>query len=180
MSCRLFYRREPEKPKMKKIILFCFLISNFTLINAQEIKSETLDSLYVKSLNNRYDLLLSSGYKYIEPNNETERIKSKFDLSVYKFENQEKLFKIAYKNNKELNLYRINHKIVSKDTIDINIGEIFMTVRKGIYFKNKLHFKKTFISIPCGGTNGYQPDFRYVFSQKDNKWIVISEYFSIN
>jgi hypothetical protein len=165
---------------MKKIILFSFLILNFTFINAQDIKPEALDSLYVESLNSRFDLMLSSGYKYIEPNSQTERIKSKFDLGVYKFENQDKLFKIAYKNNKELTLYRINHKIISKDTIDINIGEVFMTVRKGIYFKNKLYFKKTFISIPCGGPDGYQPDFRYVFSQKDNKWIKIIEYFSIN
>jgi len=45
-----------------------------------------------------------------------------------------------------------------------------LKVKKGIFFKNGLYFKKAEYSISCGGTNGYQPTFRYVFDKDLNEW----------
>ena len=72
-------------------------------------------------------------------------------------------------------------KTISKDTIDINIAPISMKARKGVFFKpKKLHFKKVEINIPCGGTNGYQPDFRYVYNSEINTWINIAPKFKLD
>ncbi|TPG45400.1 hypothetical protein [Flavobacterium pectinovorum] len=161
----------------KVFIISLFFVFSFS--KAQTDKLEILDNLYITAMNSRFDLMLSSGYKYIEPNSETDRIKDKFKESVYKFPSEKEIFKIAYKNNKQLRIYRLSHKIISKDTIDINCGEVLITVKKGVFFNNDLHFKKINSTISCGGTNGYQPDFRYVFSLKENKWINISDKYKL-
>lgn len=141
--------------------------SNF----AYSQNSEIIDSLIIRSLNSRYDLQLSSGIKFIEPNEIALRLKNKIKYP-YKIVFGKELFNEAYRNNNHsLTLYRIYPKIISKDTIDINIGPISMKTRKGIFLKpKKLHFKKVEISIPCGGTNGYQPDFRYVYNKENTIW----------
>lgn len=158
----------------KQLLFVVFLILSF-YAKAQEISSNTLDSLYINALNYRWDLLISSGRKYIEPNKQTERIKSHFDeLSVYRFPTPDELFPIAHKNGKSLMIHRITHKIISKDTIDINFDITILTTKKGIFFKNGLHFKKANFSLSCGGTNQYEPDFRFVFSPEMKKWIMIS------
>ena len=100
----------------------------------------------------------------------------------FKFSYGKELFNEAYrKNNHSLTLYRIYPKTISKDTIDINIAPISMKARKGVFFKpKKLHFKKVEINIPCGGTNGYQPDFRYVYNSEINTWINIAPKFKLD
>ncbi len=159
---------------MNKLILtiLIFYISN-TLIFAQEIDKEVLDSIYIKALNHRFDLLLSSGTKFIEPNEQTERIKGNFENSVYAFFNSDELFDYTYKHGKSLRLYRITHKQISKDTIDINFGDLSLSVKKGVFFKNGLHFREANYSIACGGTNGYLPDFRFAYDREKNIWTII-------
>ena len=72
----------PKKEYFEQISLLFETIPN----NQQQIDKETLDSIYIKALNSRFDLLLSSGQKFIEPNEQTERIKNNFDHNgVYKF-----------------------------------------------------------------------------------------------
>lgn len=142
--------------------------------NQKQIEKETLDSIYVKALNSRFDLLLSSGQKFIEPNEQTERIKNYFDQnSVYKFLSADELFDYAYKHGKKLKLYRVTHKQISKDTIDINFGDLALKVKKGLFFKNGLHFREANYSLACGGTNGYIPDFRFVYDKQSETWKLI-------
>jgi hypothetical protein len=152
-------------------MIFCSFYSN--LIFAQEIDKLTLDSIYIKSLNSRFDFLLSSGTKFIEPNEQSERIKNKFNHSVYGFFNSDELFEYAYKHGKTLRLYRITHKQISKDTIDINFSDLTLRVKKGIFLKNGLHFRESNYSLDCGGTNGYIPDFRFVYDTKNSTWKII-------
>jgi len=142
------------------------------MIFGQEINQNILDSLFIKSLNNRFDLLISSGFHVIEPTQQTERIKNNFKNTVFWFMNQNEIFDYAYKHGKKLELLRITHKQISADTIDINFSEIKLTVRKGIYFKGGLHFRKANITIGCGGTNGYIPDFRFVYNKEEDRWII--------
>jgi hypothetical protein len=60
-----------------------------------------LDSIYIKALNSRFDLLLSSGQKFLEPNEQTERIKNNFSQnSVYKFLSSDELFDYTFKHGK--------------------------------------------------------------------------------
>ena len=124
---------------MKKLtlIILTFFSLNATLTIAQETDKQILDSIYINALNSRFDFLLSSGTKFIEPNEQTERIKDNFKNSVYAFFDSEELFDYAYKHGKKLRLYRITHKQISKDTIDINFGTLTLKVKKGIFFKGK-------------------------------------------
>lgn len=152
------------------LIIFGF---NSSLIFAQETDKLTLDSIYIKSLNGRFDFLLSSGTKFIEPNEQTERIKNNFKHSVYGFYSSDELFDYAYKHGKTLRLYRITHKQISKDTIDISFSDLSLTVKKGLFFKNGLHFREANYSLSCGGTEGYVPDFRFVYDKTNKTWIII-------
>lgn len=142
--------------------------------NQNQIDKQTLDSIYIKALNSRIDLQLSSGWKFIEPNEQTERIKNNFDHnSVYKFLSSDELFDYAYKHGKTLKLYRVTYKQISKDTIDINFGDLALKVKKGIFFKNGLHFREANYTIACGGTNGYIPDFRFAIDNQTRSWKII-------
>jgi hypothetical protein len=159
----------PHKKYFKQISLLLE-----TIPNNQEIDKQTLDSIYIKALNSRFDLQLSSGQKFIEPNEQTERIKNNFDHnSVYNFLSADELFDYAYKHGKTLKLYRVTHKQISKDTIDINFGDLSLSVKKGVFFKNGLHFREANYSLACGGTNGYIPDFRFVYDKEKNIWKII-------
>ena len=160
-------------PKKKHFEQISFLLKT-TPKNQEPIDKQTLDSIYLKALNSRIDLQLSSGWKFIEPNEQTERIKNKFDQnSVYKFLSSDELFDYAYKHGKTLKLYRVTHKQISNDTIDINFGDLALEVKKGIFFKNGLHFREANYSIACGGTNGYIPDFRFVYDKNNKTWKII-------
>ncbi|WP_282037928.1 hypothetical protein [Saccharicrinis aurantiacus] len=150
------------------------LLLKTTPKNLEQVDKQRLDSIYIKALNNRFDLQLSSGWKFIEPNERSERIKNYFDHnSAYKFPSSDELFDYAYKHGKTLKLYRITHKQISKDTIDINFGDLTLTVKKGIFLKNGLHFREANYSLACGGTNGYIPDFRFVYDKKTKTWKII-------
>ena len=160
----------PQEKYFKQISLLLETIPN----NQEQIDKQTLDSIYIKALNSRFDLQLSSGQKFIEPNKQTERIKKNFDHnSVYKFLSSEELFNYTYKHGKTLRLYRITHKKISKDTIDINFGNLTLTVKKGIFLINGLHFREAYYALDCGCTNGYIPDFRFVFDQQTKAWKII-------
>lgn len=160
-------------PKKKYYGQISFLLKT-TPKNQEPIDKQTLDSIYLKALNSRIDLQLSSGWKFIEPNEQTERIKNNFDHnSVYKFLSSDELFDYAYKHGKTLKLYRVSHKQISKDTIDINFGDLALKVKKGIFFKNGLHFREAIYTIACGGTDGYTPDYRFVYDKQTKTWKIV-------
>jgi len=160
-------------PKKKYFAQISLLLET-NLNNQEQIDKQTLDSIYIDALNSRIDLQISSGWKFIEPNEQTERIKNNFDHnSVYKFHSADEIFDYAYKHGKTLKLYRVTHKQISKDTIDINFGYLALKVKKGIFFKNGLHFREANYSLACGGTNGYIPDFRFVYDKQTKIWKII-------
>jgi len=66
------------------------------------------------------------------------------------------------KKNKGRSIYWIKHQIIGIDTIDINIGG--WTVEK---FKHR----HLYLAAWCGGDMGYIPDGRFIFDQKNNRWI---------
>jgi len=165
----------PKKRYFKQISLFPGTITN----TKEQVDKHTLDSIYIKALNSRFDLLLSSGQKFIEPNEQTERIKNNFDNSVYRFYSSNELFEYAYRNGKTLRLYRIGHKQISNDTIDINFGSLTLTVKKGIFLKKGLHFRKANYTLDCGGTNGYSSDFRFAYNRESEKWEIVSGRFKL-
>ncbi|AXT54608.1 hypothetical protein D1815_02150 [Aquimarina sp. AD1] len=150
--------------------------------NAQNdsIKSTELDKLYIQALNSRFDLLLSSGWKYIELNENGRRI-SKLNVSEqYKFLTNEELIDLSIKKKKTIRVLRLTHKIIGTDTVDVNFGIVNVTGKRKIHFNNGLKFKKVDFALNCGGgTNGYVPDMRFVLNRKKNDWELIDGKYKI-
>jgi hypothetical protein len=136
-----------------------------------EIVAETLDSLYVRALNNRFDLILQSGWQYVEINEYGSRIKNLNVSDRYKFLTTEELIDISIKEKRTIDVLRVVHNVISKDTVDINFGYIG--------YKGK-RFNKVEITVGCGGTMGYQPDIRFAFDSLSNKWRIIKNRFIKN
>lgn len=137
------------------------------------IDRSDLDSLYIRTLRSQFDLLLSSGHKYFEVNENTVRIKDKIDIPVYSFLSDEQLIDKAIKNNGSLTVYRVTHKVISPDTVDININTVVLAAKRSIHFDNGLKTKKAQYFISCGGTNGYVPTARYAFDHNTKAWTKI-------
>lgn len=160
---------------MNKNVLTIILTLISFLTFGQETELNTieiieLDSIYVRALNNRFDLLLSSGWKYVELNENGKRI-SKLNVSDrYKFLTNGELIDLSIKEKKTIRVLRLTHKIIGIDTVDVNFGIVNITGKRKIHFNNGLKFKKADFALECGGTNGYVPDMRFIFDQKKNNW----------
>ncbi|RXP46018.1 hypothetical protein EC396_14730 [Lutibacter sp. HS1-25] len=134
------------------------------------IEQNELDAIYVQALNSRFDLLLSSGWKYIELNDNGQRISIQNVSDRYKFLTNEELIDLSIKEKKTIRVLRLTHKIIGTDTVDINFGIINVTGKRKIHFNNGLKFKKADFALECGGTNGYIPDMRFVLDRKKDNW----------
>ena len=102
------------------------------------------------------------------------------DLNVsdrYKFLSNEELIDLSIKEKKTINIIRLTHKIIAKDTIDIIFGDVTVTAKRGIFFYRGIKFKKAEFSVGCRGTNGYQPDIRFVYDEKEKKWNILTNRF---
>ena len=144
---------------------------------AFKINPEILDSLYVKALNNRTDLLLQSGWQYVEMNEDGSRIRNLNVSDRYKFLTTDELIDLSIKEKRTINVLRVVHNVISKDTIDINFGYLGFQGKRKLHFYKGIRFKKAEITVGCGGTNGYQPDIRFVFDSLINEWKIIQNRF---
>lgn len=142
-----------------------------------EIKPEILDSLYVKALNNRIDLLLQRGWHYVEMNEYGSRIKNLNVPDRYKFLTTNELIDLSIKEKRTIKVLRVVHNIISKDTVDINFGYIEFTGKRKHHFYNGIRSRKAEITVGCGGTNGYQPDIRFAYDDLTNDWKIVKNRF---
>jgi len=167
----------------KNLLTIIFTLIGFLTFGQEKalnsIKPSELDSIYVQALNSRFDLLLSSGWKYIELNKNGKRI-SKLNVSDrYKFLTNEELIDLSIKQKKTIRVLRLTNKIIGVDTVDVNFGIVNVTGKRKIHFNNGLKFKKADFALECGGTNGYVPDMRFVFDRKKKNWELIGGKYKI-
>ncbi len=147
--------------------ILLFLISTYVFSQQSSIDANTIDTLCIKALNNRFDVMLRSGYTYLKPTAQSKRLKNANVSNRYKFLSLDELRKISLKEKKTIYLTRITHKIISKDTIDINLSTVGYKVKRKL-FRNINEF-----SLSCGGTKGYQPSMRFVYDKVKKDWILI-------
>lgn len=161
------------KLPMKKALLISLIFVS-TLLYGQDpnLSNEVLDSLYSQAINGRLDLLLQSGPIFFEQNEVTERIDNK--VGHFRFLNESELIQESLDRKRTINAIRTVHKIISKDTIDVNFGTVAVTAKRQIHFNKGLRFKKANFAISCGGTNGYKPDFRFTLNESDGTWNLIT------
>lgn len=161
--------------RMKLILIFVFLIPDLIFGQSDNLSSAGLDSMYIKTLHSQIDLVLTSGHKYFEINENTNRIKNSVGVDIFKFKTNDELIDEAIKRKKTLTVYRVTHKIISADTVDVNIGQLYVSAKRAIHFNHGLRFKKADFKLSCGGTNGYEPTYRFVFDKTDEKWIKLEK-----
>jgi hypothetical protein len=58
----------------------------------------------------------------------------------------------------------VTHRIISNDTVDINMGDASLTAKK-MLLKRKANF-----AVSCGGTNGYVPTARFAYNRSTMTW----------
>ena len=160
---------------MKVLFTLGFLLGLLNTVYGQldHLKQSDIDSLYIRTINNQGYLFLSSGPKYFQITENTGRIKNHKDFAYFHFLTDEELIKIALKKTRPLTVHRVGHKIISKDTIDVNIGIVSVTAKRSLHFNNGLKTKKANFALSCGGTNGYQPTARYAYDSDLKAWIEI-------
>lgn len=61
---------------------------------------------------------------------------------------------LSIKKKKTINVFRVSHKVVDNDTIDINFGIVNVTTKRKVHFNHGLKFRKAEFTIGCGGTSG--------------------------
>ena len=160
---------------MRLFSLLIILILTCTLSRAQNesASQKDLDILYTQALNSDIAAILSSGWKYIYPDENGVRIKKLNVADRYKFLSFNELKDLSIKRKKTIVLRRVWHKIIDKDTIDINIEFIKYTAIRKIHFNNGLKFKKVEIEKVEDSTKDYEPDFRFSYNSETETWEMI-------
>ncbi|WP_420583274.1 hypothetical protein [Reichenbachiella sp.] len=157
---------------MKKAILISLIFAS-TYSNAQDsnVSTEVLDSIYFQAIEGRIDLALVGGPIFFEQNEVTARIGN---INHFRFLSDSELIQESLNRKQTINAIRTTHKIISQDTIDVNFGNVAVTAKRQIHFHKGLRFKKADFAISCGGTNGYQPDFRFVLDNSTGTWKLLT------
>ena len=128
------------------------------------VKTSDLDSTYLKTIKSQFHLMLSSGHKYFRVDKNTERIKDIVNVDIFKFMTEKDLINKAIKEKKPLTVYFMTHEIISRDTVDVNIGYMTLTAKKE-RGKTNANFQ-----VSCGGANGYVPTARFAFNSLTGIW----------
>lgn len=161
---------------MRRIAVILLVFSS--LFSTAQVKPDSssitrsdLDSLYIRTIHSRLDLMLSSGWKYFEVTQNTIRIKDRINVDVFRFLSDVELIRKSIHERKSVMIYRVAHRIISRDTVDINFGTVNVSGKRTFYFSHgRLILRKGSFSLSCGGTNGYIPTARYVYNRNEKIW----------
>ncbi len=155
-----------KEHSMKIILFFSILLSAITSNAQGKLNQNHLDSIYSKALQNRFDWMLSSEYKYVDVENQTEA-PQKIVQSPIKILPKSEIAKISRKENKELIVYTLNYFVLSEDTVDVNFGKYKI---KGLRKKNKNGANEEVTKYKFSYET-YVPDMRFVLV--NNRWKII-------
>lgn len=156
--------------KMKRLIFIFCVFANTVWAQSDSITVDELNTLYIRTIESfDYPKNLNTD-QYFEVTANTERIKDRISQPHFKFLTDHELIHKAIKEHGAITANRVVHKIISKDTVDINLGSIEVTANRGIFFRYGLHFRKANFALACGGTEGYIPTARFVRNVASNEW----------
>jgi hypothetical protein len=159
-----------KEMRIIEILILTLGTVSVSLGQVDSITRADLDTLYVTTIRNQLGLVLSSGHKYFEITENTERIKDKVGVDIFKFMTDEQLIDKSIREKKPLTVYFVTHRIISNDTVDINIGDKTLTAKRSIHFDHGLRTRKANFAVSCGGTNGYVPTARFAYNLTTNTW----------
>jgi hypothetical protein len=152
---------------MRTIVLTLTLIFLPTFFFGQVVNDSLIAEFYNQTISIHFskaaDISQKTEIRIIQTEFDTSRLIKNLKSIKFKFINQEtdKLSALEkpYKGNIGREIYWINHKFISQDTVDVNIGgwTIMKASRKGLS-----------IAAWCGGTMGYIPTARFI--RNENGW----------
>jgi hypothetical protein len=157
---------------MRFISASILILGTITLSIGQNtlISQADLDTLYITTIRSQLELILSSGYKYFEITENTERIKDNVGINIFKVMTNKELIDKSIKDKQQLRVYFLTHQIISNDTIDINLGDKTLTAKRSIHFNHGIKTRKVNIAVSCGGTKGYIPTERFTYDKNTKTW----------
>ena len=151
------------------MIITIALFNTQTYGQSKNISSSELDSMCIKTIQSRMFFLQGTTF-YVEINETTKRLKNIEELNYLIFMTSNEMIKESLRLKRKLDVLRITHKIISTDTIDVNIGYLDLRTKRGLFFDHGLRFSKANFILKSGGTNRYSPTGRFVFDNKEKKW----------
>jgi len=159
--------------KSAHFILFTLLMPTFLF--AQNIKDSLLATCYNKTLTLYFSdtsffknqakfghvLIISD----IDTNNLTKFVATR-KFKFFKNNSLDSILDKPLKKNIGRNIFWITHKLYGKDTIDviIDVGTVYEVKHHNVY-----------IASWCRGTNGYNPNGRFIYDKKSNLWMTEQE-----
>ncbi|OJJ22799.1 hypothetical protein BKI52_00155 [marine bacterium AO1-C] len=160
--------------KLLNSILFLILISLSIQAQNPAITDTELTNLYVRALNSRFDLLLTSDWKYIEMNKAGQQIKNLNISNRYKFLTNEELVELSLSKEKKILVHRLTHKITDQNTVDINFTSILLSATRKTNPSNGTRNKKIIYEVEPKDSKAYQPDIRFVRDEKKKTWKMVT------
>ena len=153
---------------MNKLLLFLTIIVSWSF-HAQNEVAKPLEKLYLKAIKARVDLTLINGEIYFEPNKIINQIKDSVQIPNFHFLENNRMVDNLITQYKVIILYRVAHKRISKDTMDVN----FPTARLTLADRNIKKYKFKTMMFGRFDTKNYAPDLRFVFDHGSKDWILI-------
>jgi hypothetical protein len=153
--------------------MFSFLISQNKGNTELTQNSGLLNKLYRKALTESSNYLNSFGWNYILAEVSNENLKKTDSFKDYTFLDSNTVKNYLIENKlKAINCIELSHKIISKDTIDINwkLRSIVLGKKKRKNRKSRSDKFNLFFS-GCGLTLGYKPNCRFFFDKQKNDWV---------
>nr|WP_294936247.1 hypothetical protein [uncultured Flavobacterium sp.] len=164
---------------MKKLSEILFYLTFFLVTFGQaqdKLPQRDIDTLFTKALIQRVDWQLTSGYKYVDLENQGNIPIEKFQNGMIKILPQNQIINVSRKEGKELTVHTLNYLIISRDTVDVNFGEYYV---KGLKAKNKKSPLAIITENKCQGTrDSYIPNIRFVLI--NGEWKIIRSKFYKN
>ena len=153
----------------KLLIFFTLLFPSISF--GQTVNDSLLSTFYNKTLISYFS---DTAYTKNQSEFNNILIQTEFDtIQLIKYYNKNKLtyfnsktnirsiIEKPYKKNNGRNIYWISHKLLQKDTVDINIsGWTIIKITK----------KTMGLGAWCGGTMGYIPEGRFIFNSETKTW----------
>lgn len=166
-----------------------FLIS-FTSVKAQAVKDFSLAGFYNKTIDYYCSQLLESNKelsqvvnihflivdKAVTDSSTVNPVRNELQTDFRNFtieylSEQELIDKLTKKKRDFTSYHFINYKQITQDTIDVNISNTSITVKRVFKLRRgRLITKEINYTISCGGTNGYIPTARFIYNQEKANW----------
>ncbi|UZR94030.1 hypothetical protein [Chondrinema litorale] len=175
---------------MRNLFFLTILMISFTCVKAQAVKDFSLAGFYNRTIDYYSSRLIENNKdlnqienihflivdKAVKDSSIVNPVRNELQTDFGNFtieylSEQELIDKLTKKKRDFTSYHFINYKQITQDTIDINISNTSITVKRIFKLRRgSLITKEINYTLSCGGTNGYIPTARFIYSQEKANW----------